>query len=155
MNGQTMLLLTFALALCTSGCGTPPSRPSQEGSSHDWRLVYKDATYEVSLDSSHIDLQPDGAYLVWYQTRHAAPKVEVGQPWNRELIRSLLQCDPLAFKTVRITLHYDAGPVVAAQGGEVADVADHSWKSPTSGSVDEAAMREACAVIARLHGQMK
>ena len=154
MNDHTILLLTSALVLGSAGCALR-NQPSQDENSHDWRLVYHDAAYQVSLDSSHIELQSGGAYLVWYQTRHAAPKVEAGQPWNRELIRSLLRCDPLLFKTVRITLHYDAGPVVAARGGDLVAVADTPWKSPTAGSVDEEAMREACVVIGRLQGQIK
>jgi hypothetical protein len=144
------ILLMIALALQAYGCHPGSTRSSQHDTSHDWRLLYHDTTYEVALDSSHIERQSDNAYLVWYQTRHATPKVEAGQPWNRELIRSLLRCDPLSFKTVRITLHYDAGPVVAARGGDVADVASEPWKPVTSGSVDEAALREACVVISGL-----
>ena len=137
-----------------AGCALR-NHPSQDENPHDWRLVSPDAASPVSLDSPHTDPQPGGAYPFWSQTRHAAPKVEAGQPGTRELIRSLLRCDPLLFKTVRITLHYDAGPVVAARGGDLVAVADTPWKSPTAGSVDEEAMREACVVIGRLQGQIK
>jgi hypothetical protein len=58
----------------------------------------------------------------------------------------------LSFKTVRITLHYENGPVVAEQGSNVAAVADRPWKAVTSPSADEVAMTEACAVIGRLAG---
>jgi hypothetical protein len=117
---------------------------------HHWQVVYRDARYEVSLDTANVEAGPGGGSLVWYQTRHSEPRDEAGRLWNRELIRSLLRCEPLSFKTVRITVHLDDGPVVAERGGKLADVRDEPWRPVGSPSVDEAAMSQACAVISRL-----
>ncbi len=131
------------------GCSRPGNATSQQHGSHAWLQLYMDADYRVSLDTADMTPTAQGAYLVWYETKHTSPKVEAGKPWNREIIRSMLRCDPLSFKTVRITVHYDDGPVVAAIGGDVADVASKPWKPVVSPSVDEATMRPACAFIAQ------
>ncbi len=131
------------------GCSRPGSATSEQHGSHAWLQLYMDADYRVSIDTADMTPTAEGAYLVWYETKHTSPKVEAGRPWNREIIRSLLRCDPLSFKTVRITVHYDDGPVVAAIGGDVADVASKPWKPVVSPSVDEATMRPACVFIAQ------
>ena len=131
------------------GCSRPGNATSQQHGSHAWLQLYIDADYRVSLDTADMTPMAQGAYLVWYETKHTSPKVEAGKPWNREIIRSLLRCDPLSFKTVRITVHYNDGPVVAAIGGDIADVASKPWKPVVSPSVDEATMRPACAFIAQ------
>jgi len=83
---------------------------------------------------------------VWYETIHATLREHDGQPWNREIIRSYLRCEPLSFKTVRITIFLNDGPAVAQEGGDPQDVAGQPWKDATA-RVDKAAMSRACEII--------
>lgn len=155
MRAHGLLLPTAALALLPSACGRPRDATPRDQIVHKWAQVFKDAEYQVSLDTAHIEPIPEGGYLVWYETQHARPKVEAGKRWNREIIRSLLRCDPLSFKTVRITVHYGDGPSVARRGGEIEDVADKPWKPVIPGSVDEGAMGTACAIIRSSLGSLE
>jgi hypothetical protein len=114
----------------------------------EWRVVYADDAYSISIDVAHVVPGPEPDSLdVWYQTRHAAMRDEAGKPWNREVIHSLLRCAPISFKTVMITVFLDGGPPVAQGGGTVADVASKPWKPVQPGTPDEGSLKAACAVL--------
>jgi hypothetical protein len=146
----------IVVAICVVGsaacsAGGPALVTPFELSNHEWRQVYLDAQYQVSVDVANVRPGPEPDSLeVWYQTRHLEPREYNGVPWNREVIHSLLRCDPLSFKTVLTTIFLDDGPPVAQIGGDLASVADNDWRPTASGSVDEGAMRGACSTIARL-----
>lgn len=117
---------------------------------HQWRQVYADTTYVVSLDVAHVSPGPEEDSLaVWYETRHLAMREHEGKPWNREIIRSLLRCEPLSFKTVLTTVFLDDGPPIAQIGGREADVREKPWRPVRPDTVDEAAMRGACKFLNR------
>lgn len=149
MRAPGVPLALLLLSVLGSFCGRPRGPRAEAEPRHEWRQAYGDSNYQVSVDTAHIERAPEGAYLVWLETKHASLQTEFGKPWNREIIRSLLRCAPLSFKTVRVTLQYNDGPVIAAEGGDVASVADRPWKPVIPRSVDEARMSGACALISR------
>ena len=119
-----------------------------ELSDHAWHQVYADTSFVVSLDLAHVSGNPQkDSVAVWYETRHLAMREHEGKPWNREIIRSLLRCKPLSFKTVLTTIFLNNGPPVAQIGGVQADVGTKPWRPVLPNSVDEAAMRGACQVL--------
>ncbi len=134
------------LVLGATACDQPDRAMTEDRPAHRWQQVFKDADYQVSLDTAHIERGPDDSYLVWYETVHATLREHDRRPWNREIIRSDLRCEPLSFKTVRITIFLNEGPAVAQQGGDPQDVADQPWKDATA-RVANAAMSRACEII--------
>jgi hypothetical protein len=140
------VLASALVVLGAIACGQPDRATTEDWLAHGWHQVFKDADYQVSLDTAHIERGPDDSYLVWYETVHATLRGHNGRPWNREIIRSYLRCDPLSFKTVRITIFLNDGPAVAQEGGDPQDVADQSWKDATA-PVDKVAMTRACEII--------
>ncbi len=104
----------------------------------------------MSLDVANVAEGPEpNTYAVRYQTERFVMQDEDGEPWNREVIRSLLQCQPLEFKTVRVTVFLDAGPPVDQVGGSVEDIAEEPWRAVRA-SIDAASMEGACSLIAEL-----
>lgn len=49
--------------------------------------------------------------------------------------------------TIRVTLSYDDCPAVYARGAPLAEVERQPWRPVLPGSVDEGAMRRACALL--------
>jgi hypothetical protein len=138
------------VAVACVACGSTRSQliTPYELSDHEWRRLYTDQSYVVSLDVEHVNPGPeDDSVAVWYETRHLAEREHEGQPWNREVIHSLLRCEPLSFKTVLTTIFLDQGPPIAQIGGRIEDILDQPWRPVGPGSVDEGAMRAACSLL--------
>ena len=138
------------LLLPVIGCASARSEfvTPFELSDHSWHQVHADTSFVVSLDLVHVSGAPQmDSVAVWYETRHLAMREHEGKPWNREIIRSLLRCEPLSFKTVLTTIFLNDGPPVAQIGGVQADVRTKPWRPVLPDSVDEAAMRGACQVL--------
>jgi hypothetical protein len=94
----------------------------------------------------------DGStYRVWMQTRWAAPRYgsrkRTPLPFNREMIRTYLRCDPIAYKVVGTVVSLDDGPPVdSVIVGEKAASAGN-WKDAEPGSADAGAGKGACAIL--------
>ncbi len=146
MRVHGSLLGTALLVLGATACDQPDRATTEDRPAHSWQQVFKDADYQVSLDTAHIEPGPDESYLVWYETVHATLREYEGQPWSREIIRSYLRCNPLSAKTVRITIFLDDGPAVVHDSGDPQDLADQPWWDVTA-RVDKAAMSRACEII--------
>ena len=150
MTGKIGLLLVL---LTVIGCVSARSEfvTPFKLSDHAWRQVYADTSFVVSLDLAHVSGVPQtDSVAVWYETRHLAMREHEGKPWNREIIHSLLRCEPLSFKTVLTTIFLNDGPPVAQIGGVQADVRTKPWRPVLRDSVDEAAMRGACRILQRI-----
>ncbi|MGH7575677.1 MAG: hypothetical protein ACREM1_11220 [Longimicrobiales bacterium] len=123
------------------------SLSAQDQSAHRWQELYEDASCHFFLDTANVEEgRPGNAYLVSYQTIHGKRREHDGVPWNREIIRSLLRCEPVSFMTVHITIYLDDGPPVAREGGDLEDVVDQPWKEAAA-SVDRPAMKRAREII--------
>ena len=142
-------ILLVALTIASVSCaGRAEFVQPVELTNHRWQEVYQDEEFRVSLDLAHIEegLEPD-TFAVWYQTQRFVMQEEDGEPWNREVIRSLLRCTPLEFKTVRVTVFLDDGPPVAQVGATLEDISDQPWRAVIPESIDAASMKGACALI--------
>src|SRR5215213_8150977 len=88
--------------LCALGCGgirTGGFVAPFEMAEPEWRPLYSDSAYATALDVAHVFPGPEKDTLeVWYENRHRVMRDEGGKPWNREVIHSLLRCEPLSFK---------------------------------------------------------
>jgi len=114
-----------------------------------WEELYRDDFFVVSLAVAHVGAGPEpDAFAVWYRTDRLEMQFEDDRAWNREIIRSLLRCDPVQFKTVRVTVFLDEGPAVAQEGGSMAEAAAIEWREAIPGSIDAASMEAACAKVA-------
>ena len=136
------------IALLSSGACDRAREPALPA--HHWVAVHDDARYHVSLDTAHVRRDGGGVYLVWFETRHAAIARDGGHPFDREVIRDFIRCDPLAFKNVGAMLSLGDGPVVVWQGGDVRRASATQWKPTTPGSVDESAFSEACRLLGEI-----
>lgn len=149
-RGSVLLPVATAVVLggCTAGASSDLVHPVRVADPV-WEELYRDDLFFVSLDVAHVDPGPEpDTFAVWYRTDRLETQFEDEQPWNREIIRSLLRCDPVQFKTVRITVFLDDGPPVAQEGGSMAEAARVEWRDPVLESIDEASMEGACAKVA-------
>jgi hypothetical protein len=120
----------------------------------EWLRVYTDTAFTVALDTSRVERIANNAFLVWFETRWARPhQTQAPGPFNRETIRTILRCRPVAYKTVHVSVSLDAGPVVAEQGGTVADAERQEWKVPAPDSADEHSFVAACAALSPADGR--
>jgi hypothetical protein len=150
-----LLRVTLIVALILqSSCRAPGDDPVAEGaiaspfgSEAAWVPIYSDSTVSVALDTTRVERRGPNEYVVRYQTRWATPhQTQAPSPFNRELILSLLRCNPTAFKTVEVSVYLNDGPLVARQGSTLAEANAQDWKTPR-GSVDLASLNRACDVI--------
>lgn len=114
------------------------------GSPENWATVFFHTDLTVALDTTRMEPMPDGSYLLWFQKIWVTPRKAESQPFNRELIHALVRCEPLAFKTVSVTLFFDEGPPVAKVGGSVSEATKEEWKTPIPGSADEGSFQQTC-----------
>jgi hypothetical protein len=135
------------VSLTGCACGRAPDA---ELPVHRWAPLYADSSYRVAFDTAHVRRDGGGVYLTWIETRHARLEHENGHPFNREIIRNFLRCDPLSFKTVGVMLSLDDGPVVVWQGGDVRAGWAKPWKPTIPSSVDEGAMSRQCALLGEI-----
>lgn len=110
--------------------------------------VFTDTAFTVSLDTTRIERTSSDAYLLWFETRWMRPhQTRAPSAFNRETIHTLLRCEPLAYKTIHVSVSLDAGPTIAEQGGTVADALGQPWKAPKAGSADIRSFSAACAIL--------
>jgi hypothetical protein len=151
---RSWLALALMVVHLLSGCRAPDDNrvPEDEhaspfGPEAAWIPVYADSAVSVALDTTRVERRGPNEYLVRYQTRWATPhQTQAPSPFNRELILSLLRCNPTAFKTVEVSVYLNDGPLIARQASSVAEANAQPWKTPR-GSVDVPSLNRACEVI--------
>lgn len=132
-----LLIAAFPLNSCGWGAKPPP---------REWVEVARDTNYRILVDSSRLVWQPAAAaYIVWYRTDHAAPRLKDGQPFNREVVGSLLSCERGRYKVTSVDLSLNGARPISRQRTEFRD---QEWRHVVEGTIEEAAARNAC-VIAR------
>ena len=144
---RTSIVLTL---LGVGACAhvTQHITPPTSSVSLRWVRIFTDTAFTVELDTSRIEQTPTGDYLLWLETRWALPhQTRAPSPFNRETIHTLLRCKPLAYKTVRVSVSLNAGPIIAEEGGSVADALATQWKVPKAGSADLGSFSEACTIL--------
>lgn len=146
----------WLLLAVTAGTGAVACADARANSA-TWYLVGRDANYDVFIDPASIraTVGPSErsfmrAYEVWYRTDHKRPRLHRGKPFNREIVRSLVQCDSLWFKVERDAMSMGDERPVAVQEATWEELVRQPWRRIVPGTLDDAAARIACELGARL-----
>jgi hypothetical protein len=113
------------------------------------------STVRVSLDTVGLRQRADDrVHFAWFETRHSVPRREGGRPFDRELIRVMLRCEPAGeprdFRTVDALLLDGDRPPVYQEGASVAELDRRgTWRPVRPGTADAAAFRAVCVRAAR------
>lgn len=143
-------VLVVALATGVGAC----SDARADGAT--WYLVARDANYDVYIDPARIrqTIGPSEksfmpAFEVWYRTDHKRSRLHDGKVFNREVVRSLVQCDSLWFKVERDAMSMGDERPIALQEATWEELARQPWRRIRAGTLDDAAARIACELGAR------
>lgn len=111
-----------------------------------WVRVHSDADYDIALDTAHIRryLAADDALEVWYRTQHLKPRSRNGQVWDREITLSVLRCDGLLYKIVRVDMSEGAREPISRQRTEPWELGEQPWRQVEVGTIEEITARAAC-----------
>jgi hypothetical protein len=112
-----------------------------------WVIVARDANYNVAIDPGDVVQEQVSiwgrlrlAYGVTFRTDHAKPRLYKEKEFDREIVRSLVQCDSLWFQVLSVDmLRHDR--VVLRQRDERRDA---PWRRVERGTTEEIAARAAC-----------
>jgi hypothetical protein len=129
------LLLPLAL-----GCADAAARDGR----HFWLAVAGDSLYRISIDTSRITKPTYRTYLIWYRTDHAMTHLYKGQPFNREVVGSLLRCGDLAYKVVSVDMSMGSDEPISQQRADANDVALQPWRHAERGTIEWSAARRSC-----------
>jgi hypothetical protein len=138
--GASLLLLTLACADATARDGR-----------HLWMAVAGDSLYRISIDTSRITKPTYRTYLIWYRTDHAMTHLYKGQPFNREIVGSLLRCGDLAYKVVSVDMSMGSDSPISQQRADPNDIALQPWRHAERGTIEWSAARQSCD-LARARG---
>ena len=116
-----------------------------------WQIVFANAALTIGLDTSRVERLADSTFRVWLQTRWAAPRTgsqkRTPSPFNRELIRTYLRCNPTQYKVVSTVVSLNDGPAIdSVVVGDSAAWAG-SWVLAAPQSADAGAGDRACAIL--------
>jgi len=121
-----------------------------------WSTVFVDSGFQIGLDTSRVDRLGENHYLIWLQTRWAEPRrgrtKTTPTPFNREMIRTFLHCNPTQYKVIQTVVYLNDGPPIDSVGVGLAAATSGEWTTPSPGSADIRAGDRACAI---LHGRFR
>jgi hypothetical protein len=133
-----------------AGCSNAAANESKV-----WVRAAQDTNYAISIDTSRIETPEHRQWVVvWYRTDHAQPRLHKGQPFDRELVKTLLRCNDLSFKIQRVDMSSRAGHVIAGQRASTDEIAKQPWRNVERGTIEETVARQACE-LARLRPAMR
>ena len=133
--------------LLALGCSDAAARDGR----HFWMAVTGDSLYRISIDTSRITRPTYRTYLIWYRTDHAMTHLYKGQPFNREIVGSLLRCGDLAYKVVSVDMSMGSESPISQQRADASDAALQPWRHAERGTIEWSAARRSCD-FAREHG---
>jgi hypothetical protein len=144
-----LLLLTFPGAAAAQLSSSRPASPTPFAA--PWQAVFTNPDLSVGLDTSRVERVDSVTYRVWMQTRWAAARFgsqkRTASPFNRELIRTYLRCNPTAYRVVGTVVSLDDGPAVDSivVGDDAARA--RAWSVAEPQSADAGAGDRACAIL--------
>jgi hypothetical protein len=112
--------------------------------SNGWMRIASDSLYVISIDPARVIERWGGIYDVWYLTDHAIPHMYKGASFNREIVESLLRCNTLSFKILRVDMSMRGGRTVSRQRTDDDDIRRQPWRSVEPGSTEADAARATC-----------
>lgn len=113
--------------------------------------VAGDSLYRISIDTSRITKPTYQTYLIWYRTDHAMTHLHKGEPFNREIVGSLLRCRDLAYKVVSVDMSMGSASPISQQRADAHDIALQPWRHAERGTIEWSAARRSCD-LARARG---
>ena len=143
-TARLFLVAMFAVGACT-GEWDPTADVVREAD-RTWVRVYSDADYDIAVDRAHIRryLAADNAFEVWYRAQHLKPRTRHGQVWDREITLSVLRCDGLLYKIVRVDMSEGGREPISRQRTEPWELGDQPWRRVEVGTIEEITARAAC-----------
>jgi hypothetical protein len=122
-----------------------------------WVRVARDDAYDIYIDTAHIRRRLEGvrrgpiypSFEVWYRTDHRAPRLYKGKNFNREVVRSIVQCDSLFYKVMSVDMSMGDERPISQQRLTADEVAYQVWRRIERGTSEEMAAQAACYFGAR------
>ena len=149
-NARSVCLLVLACpAAAAAQLSGPPTPPAPFAA--PWQMVFTNVELIVGLDTSRVERVDSTTYRVWLQTRWAAAsfgsRKKTPSPFNRELIRTYLRCNPTAYRVVSTVVSLNDG--AAVDSVVVSDAAARAtpWAVAAPQSADAGAGDTACAIL--------
>lgn len=143
------------LGLALSGCRSAPALGSQPIPAADrapWQRILGDSAFSIAMDTAHLTRGPDGAWVVWYVTKHARPQGSDSMRFDRGRLSLLVRCDPPAFKSLSEELALGESHPVFRQEWPVTGPDSARWRTPEPRSTDAEMLSATCAVAIRRKG---
>lgn len=139
--------MALACAIVLVGC-----RDASADEHRQWLRVARDDAYDIFLDTAHIRQRLEGvrrgpkfkSYEVWYRTDHQAPRLYKAKNFNREIVRSIVQCDSLFYKVISVDMSMGDGTPISKQRLTADEVAFQVWRRIERGTSEEIAAQAAC-----------
>jgi len=109
-----------------------------------WVRVARDPNYDIFLDTARIFHRVDGTVEVYYRTIHAAPRLHKDQEFDREIVRSIVDCKRTWFKVAAVDMTLGEQRLVARQRTDEFELAQQPWRRIGEGSTEQMAAEAAC-----------
>ena len=143
---RPLALLLACVSYGAAGCTDAAAR----GRGHRWLPVAHDASYDIYMDTSRITTYHYHTYIVWYRTDHAVTHLYKGEPFNREIVQSILRCGDLAFKVASVDMSLGASRPISQQRADLDELGQQPWRHVERGTIEAVAARMSCD-FARQH----
>lgn len=136
---------TCCALLALLGCGGGESASVREAEEVSrWITLVSTPTLTVELDSTHSAHDTDALSRIVFRTTHSTPRYHKAGTWNREVARSLVWCDSLAFRPLSVTLALDDATPIVTQQEDERRLWDKPWRRVEPESDEALIFRLAC-----------
>lgn len=127
------------------GCGrAEPERERVDPDTSQWVTLVSTPALTVELDSTRSAHDTDALSRIVFRTTHSTPRFHKSGSWNREVARSLVWCDSLAFRPLSVTLAMDDAPPIVTQEQDERRIWDKPWRRVEPESDEALIFRLAC-----------
>lgn len=146
ISARNGLLLSFILASAMVAAFSKVSTTSESG---HWLRIASDSNYDISIDTTRVARRFGYAYGVWYRTDHAVTHLYKGQPFNREIVESILDCGNLSFRVASVDMFLGTGAPVAQQRTGPGELGQQPWRHVEPETIEAVAARATCDLVRR------
>ena len=141
-------IMLTVLALLAFGCA---STALSQRLAPPWRRIFVDSGFDIAFDTSHVENDREDQYVIRLETRWKIPRrgrtKRTSTPFNRELIRAFLRCQPPGYKVISTVVSLNNGAPIDSVATSVADARMKEWSIPARGSADAGVADRVCAIL--------